>query len=595
MKSDKTSIRPTQEGSSAKKKIRTKRAHLDDASRSPRPNRRTVLEPFVRKVANLEHEETGDGFDVFEFLKVNGRRGECMIPRDKALDDKNVTSALQQKNAALPSNPQEAAEMVRFAIKQEPEEFRLQVATAGWRLHESAFVSLDRVIKLGPSTVSVCPPSKSCDLFSSIRQGCAEVWKREVAAVAQCSTAATLSMSAAFAAPLLSLLARPPFILNLFGGSKTGKTTALLSGAAVIGLSEENVLPNWNSTDAGLLQLFRAFNDSIVPVNELGLLKGKKTDRGDRVREMIYAFGEGRDRLRHSASSYAAHDNGSIFKGILLSTSETSFHELRGSMRDDGELARAHDVPALLLGSKTIFDRLSETLSPKKTRTKLNIFRRAITQNPGVVFVDYIKWLASTQDIEEKARAHIETFIKQLSLPADDGVLFHAANNFGVCFAGAVLGIEAGVLPWNREAVLATIVGAFEEFRKVSGRPVDIRRKAKKILKSKIRELNLRRVTKIKEVPIDGAMIKEGSRRMIVIPSPRFDELFESEAMAREALMALDEAGLLRKTKSAGPATTANKKWAEVFVKLADGNGKFRGIVFCDLNSSGRTSKKPKA
>lgn len=82
---------------------------------------------------------------------------------------------------------------------------------------------------------------------------------------------------------------------------------------------------------------------------------------------------------------------------------------------------------------------------------------------------------------------------------------------------------------------------------------------------------------------------------MIVIPSPRFDELFESEAMAREALMALDEAGLLRKTKSAGPATTANKKWAEVFVKLADGNGKFRGIVFCDLNSSGRTSKKPKA
>ncbi|QAY96418.1 hypothetical protein CWB41_12320 [Methylovirgula ligni] len=537
------------------------------------------LSPFVRKIANLEHEETGDGFDVFQFVKVNGRDGECAVPREDALDSKKVKSHLEKKNAHLPNSSEDALSLIAAAIQRPPTEFQLQAATAGWRREERAFICLDRVIKFGTAPIAVCPPAKSRERFSSRSLGTLESWQQDVADVAQFSTVATLMMSAAFAAPLLSMLNFSPFIFNLYGASKSGKTTAILLAAAITGLAEENALPNWNSTDSGLLQLFRAFNDSVVPVNELGLLRGKKADRSERVREMIYAFGEGRDRLRHSESSFGTQGKSSTFRGILLSTSETSFRELRGADRDDGELARAHDIPALMNGSKTIFDRLPANQSASKSRAKLNEFRQAITQNSAVAFDKYIKWLAKNEDAEDKAYAYIDDLMGGLHLPTGDGALQHAARNFAVCFAGAALAIESEVLPWKVDSTRSVIVEAFEQFRKVNGRPLDARRKAKSVLKSKLKELDLPTVSKIKKRPDDGVILKAGLQRRYVIPSSRFDELFETELLAREALMALEEVGHLEKTKGAGPATTANKKWAEIYVKLPDGTN-FRAIKF---------------
>ncbi|MEW6437788.1 MAG: DUF927 domain-containing protein [Pseudomonadota bacterium] len=566
-----------------KKTIRTERHSQKDGSRAERAHvPQGPRSPFVRKIANLEHEETGDGFDVFQFVKVNGRDGECAVPREDALDSKRVKSHLEKKNAHLPNGSEDASSLIAAAIQNPPAEFQLQAATAGWRREEQAFICLDRVIKFGTSPIAVCPPAKSRERFSSRSLGTLESWQQDVADVAQFSTVATLMTGAAFAAPLLSMLNYSPFIFNLYGASKSGKTTAILLAAAITGLAEENALPNWNSTDAGLLQLFRAFNDSVVPVNELGLLRGKKADRSERVREMVYAFGEGRDRLRHSESSFGTQGKSSTFKGILLSTSETSFRELRGVDRDDGELARAHDIPALMKGSKTIFDRQPGNQSASKSRTKLNEFRQAITQNSAIAFDKYIKWLAKAEGVENKAHVYIEDLMDRLHLPTGDGALQHAAKNFAVCFAGAALAIESEVLPWEVDSTRSVIVEAFEEFRKVNGRPLDARRKAKSILKSKLKELDLPTVSKIKKLPGDGVILKSGPQRRYVIPSSRFDELFETEMLAREALVALEEAGCLQKTKGAGSATTANKKWAEIFVKLPDSTN-FRAIKFKPL------------
>lgn len=60
----------------------------------------------------------------------------------------------------------------------------------------------------------------------------------------------------------------------------------------------------------------------------------------------------------------------------------------------------------------------------------------------------------------------------------------HAGEDFGMSFAGAALAIEAGILPWDREAVNAAIALSFEEFRTASGRPIDTRRIAKECLEA---------------------------------------------------------------------------------------------------------------
>lgn len=52
----------------------------------------------------------------------------------------------------------------------------------------------------------------------------------------------------------------------------------MLGAASVVGIGDEDRLPNWNATPAALLESCKAFNDQIMPLNELGLLKGKAED-----------------------------------------------------------------------------------------------------------------------------------------------------------------------------------------------------------------------------------------------------------------------------------------------------------------------------
>ena len=262
-----------------------------DRHRAPQPQRQSVAPPwrgpavagrppsaapFISKIANAEHEQTGDGFDIFEFRKPLGRVGTVSIARDEAVIETAVLKKIRQKNGVLPKSDAAATQIVRAAISSAPKEYRLLSQHTGWRLPDRCFVLLNRVINFGSSELKVCPPPWTEQLpFGPVSMvGTIETWKETVAAEAQYSTRLMLMISCAFAAPLLRLVGRPPFIINVFGRSKAGKTTGLLAATSVIGIGQEEGLPNWNTTDAGLMEVARLFNDSLVPANELALMKG---------------------------------------------------------------------------------------------------------------------------------------------------------------------------------------------------------------------------------------------------------------------------------------------------------------------------------
>ena len=86
----------------------------------------------------------------------------------------------------------------------------------------------------------------------------------------------------------------PSFGILVHGPAKAGKSTILLAAASVTGYGREQDLPNFRATDAAFGEIPAAFNDSLLPVNELGLLKGSAVEKYLRFRDFTFGFAEGR-------------------------------------------------------------------------------------------------------------------------------------------------------------------------------------------------------------------------------------------------------------------------------------------------------------
>jgi putative DNA primase/helicase len=430
-------------------------------------------DPRVVKLANVEDEATGNAYEEFEFTKVRKRTGKISIPRNEARDPAKVRDLLIAKNADLPFDKDESEKIVARATKMEPQRYLTCAAQIGLRKIGRAFVLPDRVVTEPGWKTRLLPPLWVNDrqLVRLGRRGKLKGWKKSVAKPAQFSTRLMLTISAAFAAPLVSQVSLQPFGLNIYGRSKVGKTTAFLAGTSVIGIGRESELPNWNRTEAASLEAARVLNNLLLGVNEVGLIAGKRGDAYQHIREYIYRFAEGRDRARHSGSAYATAGANATWTGIFVSTSEHSFNAyaaFSGEERDHGELARCLDVAATNRRDATIFDRKPKSVDAKDfdrwAKAAVIKVRHACERHHGVAIKPYLQFLfANREDLATSVKARTEEFVKAVAVPNEDGALQHAARNLGTVYAGGCIGIDAGLLPWKPARLLSAIVNCFKD------------------------------------------------------------------------------------------------------------------------------------
>lgn len=279
-----------------------------------------------------------------------------------------------------------------------------------------------------------------------------------------------LTVSAAFAAPLVRIMGLQPFGINLFGESEVGKTTALLAATSIIGIGRESMLTNWNASAASFGESAKVFNDSILAANEVGLLAGRRSDAYPKIRALIYQFAEGKEKARHSASQYASNTAESVWSGIFVSTAEYSFNDYASRSgereRSGGEYARCLDVPATGSKASTIFDRDTEkngeSMKRAAARKLLVNLRLACERHRGRPIKAYIDYLLKHSDLKGQIQKHMEGFYKAYDTSTLDGALQHAAQYFALIYAGGRLAIAAGILPWNRKDLRAAVVQCFD-------------------------------------------------------------------------------------------------------------------------------------
>ena len=270
----------------------------------------------------------------------------------------------------------------------------------------------------------------------------------------------------------LAIIGIPSFTINLFGRTRSGKTVATLTAGSVIGVARDTDLINWNITDTRLEQRLAEFNDSVFPIDDLMTMRGHESDKYQHIRQLAYKITSGWSAARDESYT-AAHDGAHRgWRSIALTSSEQSVQELARKVklqRQGGEAVRLIDVPAVCDGQDHIFDRLPADLDKSDVSAwKKGMFAdiaKACEENHGEPWRVYVKALIAKRKLKEYVEKRIAFFEGSACNDFDGAVARDVARKFGVLYAGGRLGIECGLLPWEKKELLSAIKHVYRRAR----------------------------------------------------------------------------------------------------------------------------------
>lgn len=482
---------------------------------------------------------------------------------------------------------------IRAAINSEPPIAHRAIRT-GWRRSYGAFVCTDYVVGQSDD-IELLPPVHPMVAAGRIAsEGTLKSWQK-LAAIARYSTMMIVCLSAAFAAPLVSVLNRPSFALVLVGPSRCGKSTAQILAASVLGFGSEEDLPSLNATSAGLLATAITFNDLLLPINEVGTARGSKDEVYVALRDATYALMNGQDTMRHPSWTGANPGSPTTFKVLCLLSSEISpdaWAARNSQTRDEGEMARLIGVPVPLSVSKTIFDRapeMDDSERRKWERAQFDTIRAGLPKKRGIGFKRFLEeFLNGGNDTREKAAALAQSFERRMAKHASSAVARDILAKFAIVYAGGVLASDFGIIPLKpasifnatRKTCLLTLGELPDHDAELAS---DLVRLQEKLSSGGVIEKDTASQKKRRMFhSADGYSDRKAEGREYVIRATSFAATFATPLRVRRVLDWLDGEGLL--THSREPTAKRSNAWAQTQVTWPNGT-RVRSIVIYIPNS----------
>ncbi|WP_072389081.1 DUF927 domain-containing protein [Hyphomicrobium sp. CS1BSMeth3] len=320
----------------------------------------------------------------------------------------------------------------------------------GW--HGDSFVLPDRVIG-GIEDVCYQPRSISAAVA---QRGSLEDWQRKVAAPARSNSRLVLSLSLAFAAPLLGRLGYSEgFIVHFRGGSSTGKTTALEVAGSVWGGGDiGGYSQSWHATSNGIEAIAEAHCDLLICLDELGQCRAD--DAGRVAYQLAAGMGRGRALVDGNGATRKR------WRTLGLSTGELSLEDkLRegrtGQRIMAGQAVRFIDLAADAEKGFGLFDHAPEIRgNPDATvrergRALADRLKDAVQVNYGTAGPAFLEAvIADLEDALINVRSDIEAIIARMAPPVADGQVQRVARHFALIGAAGELATMHGILPWPR-------------------------------------------------------------------------------------------------------------------------------------------------
>jgi putative DNA primase/helicase len=268
-------------------------------------------------------------------------------------------------------------------------------------------------------------------------EGSLEGWRDELARYAVGNSRLALGIMTQFAGPLLPLLDEDGGGFHLGGGSSIGKTSVLLCGASVWGLT----MGSWRTTDNALEGTARAANHTGLCLDE--------TSQADprTVGEAVYmlANGQGKGRMGRDGASRET----TRWRLLFLSSGEEG---LASRLEETGKRAKAGQQVRLVefradpgedLG---VFETLHGFASGGALSDHLRI---AAERHKGHAGRAFAAALAEDRALAvAAARAARDAWLLKHLPQGVDGQVRRVAGRFALVAAAGELATRLGILPW---------------------------------------------------------------------------------------------------------------------------------------------------
>jgi putative DNA primase/helicase len=248
----------------------------------------------------------------------------------------------------------------------------------------------------------------------------------------------------------------------------------LLGAGSVVGYGSEQDLPNFRTTDAAFGEIPVDFNDSLLPLNELGLLKGSAAERRQRLRDLTYGFAEGHGTTSSKWAPIDKATSGTKWHGIVFATGEEASDQIAssaGEIRMAGESIRWIDLAATRNDAPDIFDRIPKAV-PEAERgqwaeERCAVIREGCRRNRGVTIRHFIKCvIRNRKTVAQDVQSLRDEFADRVTDANDSPAVRHLAKCIGHIYAAAVIGVRYGTLSWSERLVRNCVVSCYRDARR---------------------------------------------------------------------------------------------------------------------------------
>lgn len=281
--------------------------------------------------------------------------------------------------------------------------------------------------------------------------GTTDQWREEVARFGIGNSRIAFAISAAFTAPLLSLMGIEGGGFHFRGESSKGKTITLYAGGSVWGGHDRKKM--WRATSNGLEMTAYQHNDSLLLLDEMGEMNPKE------IGNTVYMLANGQAKQRMNEAQPKQ------WRLLFLSTGEI---DLKSAMAEVGNITRAGqevrlvDVEAVT-GEYGVFDTLLEGF--KCSRSQAEYLQSMTGKHYGTVGREFLEKF--THDIDkalDQFKAFQNEFIKQTTPNGANSQVKRVLNRFAIVAAGGELATSYGLTGWGIGEAFSAAKACFDSW-----------------------------------------------------------------------------------------------------------------------------------
>lgn len=389
----------------------------------------------------IAHLRSFEGSDHTLLIKVHDGEvyHEFLLPRNRIQKTTDLIEQLTSLGQYVSPKPANQKHLQEYLLKLNPKKKIRGVKFAGW--HEDVYVFPNG------ETIGEVDGKEEIRLMSEFNikgvgsKGTPLEWQKNVLPKCKGNSLLIFGIGVGLSALITSKVDGEGGVFHLKGLSSRGKTIILKASTGTIGFPDEQkgYIKSWNSTANAIEGVCETYNDSLLPMDELGRSEG--ADAGKTAYSITSGSGKGRMKqtteLRDEKSWCCT----------VLSTGELG---LEAHMSDGGKKIKAGqavrftDIPAVISDKYGCFENIHNYANSKEFVDSL---QEACKEYYGTASREFLKQFISngTSESAKSIRDCREAFIKGHAIDKD-GQIIRIASRFGLVEGALLFAKKHGVL-----------------------------------------------------------------------------------------------------------------------------------------------------